>query len=132
MAGIITSTGKGIAIDRTFLAVPTKLSPTQFKVGTGTTAPTIADTDLETAIAIDGGSQFLKDFITGFPTVDLVNNQATTRMFLNTLEANGNDLTEVGCFNEDGSPVMFSRTVFPVVSKTNLIEVTFIEKDLIL
>ena len=130
MAGLITSAGKGIAIDRTFLAAPTKLSPTQFKVGTGTTEPTSSDTDLETAVTI--GATNLKDFVSGFPTIDAINNQATSRMFLNTLEANGNNLTEVGAFNKDGTEVMFSRTVFPVISKTNLIEVTFIEKDKVL
>ena len=127
MGQVITSGGKGIVLNRTFLDTPTKLAPSQFKVGTGTTEPTIADTDLETEVNI--GAQPEKDFVSGFPTLDTVNNQATIRMFINSLEANGNALSEMGVFNEDGSPVMFSRATFTALSKTSSIEVTFIEKD---
>ena len=132
MGQIITTSGKGIALDRTFLVTPTKLSPSQFEVGTGTTAPVIANTDLETKIALDGGSTYFKDFVSGFPTLDTTNIQATTRLFLNTLEANGNDLTEVGIFNKDSTPILFSRSTFTSLSKTSSIEVTFIEKDSII
>lgn len=127
MGSLITTSGKGIILDRTFLAVPTKTAMSQFKVGTGTTEPALADTDIETGVNINGGA--FKDFVNGFPTLDTVNNEATTRMFLNSLEANGNDLTEMASFNADGSPVMFSRVVFTVVSKTTSNEVTFIQKD---
>lgn len=131
MAGsVITNEGKGIVIDRTFLSSPTKLPPSQFKVGTGTTNPTITDTDLESAVNID--TDEFKDFISGFPTVDTTNNQATSRMFLNTLEANGNDLSEIGIFNKDTTPIMFSRTTFPTISKTSVNEITFIQKDKII
>ena len=129
MGSIITTNGKGIALNRTFLATPTKLAPSQFEVGTGTTAPTIGDTDMETKIALDGGSTYFKDFVSGFPTLDTTNIQATTRLFLNTLEANGNNLSEVGVFNKDATPVLFSRSTFTSLSKTSSIEVTIIEKD---
>jgi len=123
----VTSLGKGIIIDRTFLSAPTKLAPTQFKVGTGTNAPSLSDTDLQTAVLIDA-DQF-KNFVSGFPTVDLINNEATTRMFLNTLEANGNTLTEMGVFNADGTEQLFSRATFSAVTKSSSNEVTFIQKD---
>jgi hypothetical protein len=132
MGSIITTNGKGIAINRTFLATPTKTAISQFKVGTGTTEPTIANTDLENSVTLDGISLYFKNFVTGFPTVDTVNNQATTRMFLNTLEANGNNISEVGTFNTDGTPIMFSRTVFTPITKTAVNEITFIQKDRII
>ncbi len=132
MGQVITNSGKGIILNRAFLATPTLTAPAQFGVGTGTTEPNISDTSLETAIAIDGGSTYFKDFVSGFPALDTVNNQASIRMFLNTLEGNGNDLTEVGSFNNDGTPVLFSRSVFSPLSKTTSVEVTFVEKDKVL
>jgi len=129
MGQIVTTNGKGIVLNRTFLATPTQLAPSQFEVGTGTTAPVVGDTDLETKVTLDGGSTYFKDFVSGFPTLDTTNIQATTRMFLNSLEANGNDLTEMGVFNKDETPVLFSRSTFTSLSKTSSIEVTFIEKD---
>ena len=129
MGQIVTTNGKGIVLNRTFLATPTQLAPSQFEVGTGTTAPVVGDTDLETKVTLDGGSTYFKDFVSGFPTLDTTNIQATTRMFLNSLEANGNDLTEMGVFNADGTPVLFSRSTFTSLSKTSSIEVTFIEKN---
>jgi len=128
MGQIVTTKGKGIVLNRTFLATPTQLAPSQFEVGTGTTAPVVGDTDLETKVILSGADYF-KDFVSGFPTLDTTNIQATTRMFLNSLEANGNDLTEMGVFNADGTPVLFSRSTFTSLSKTSSIEVTFIEKN---
>ena len=127
MGQIVTTAGKGLILNRTFLDTPTISATTRFKVGTGTTAPALADTDLETPVSIDGDNW--KDFVSGFPTLDVPSLSATTRMFLNTLEANGNNLTEVGSFNTDGTPVMFTRSTFTPIAKTSSIEVTFIEKD---
>jgi len=124
---VITNNGRLIAVDRIFIASPTRSAPTQFKVGTGTATPAVSDTDLGTAVAINGGN--LKAFVSGFPTLDTTNFQATIRCFLTSLEANSNTLAEWGTFNSDGTPLMFSRSVFTALAKTNLIEVTFIEKD---
>ena len=124
---IITTNGLSITLDRTFLSSPTRTAPSQFKVGTGTTNPTVSDTDLETPVNINGG-QF-KSFVTGYPVLDETNIQSTIRAFLNSLEANGNTLTEFGAVNTDGSPLLFSRAVHTGISKTSSIEVTYIEKD---
>ena len=126
MATIITNDGKQIMLDRTFLSSPTLTPPSQFKVGTGTNTPVVTDTDLQTPVNINGGQ--LKNFVAGFPSIDTVSVQATMRSFLNTLEANGNDLTEFGAFNGDGTPLLFSRTTHPVISKSTSVEVTYIEK----
>ena len=127
MTQIITTSGKKIILNRSFKATPDYTAPSLFSVGTGTTAPTVSDTDLETPISIDGDN--FKGFVSGYPSLDETNIQVTTRCFLNSLEANGNDLTEMGVFNADGTPVLFSRSTFTSLSKTSSIEVTFIEKN---
>jgi len=128
MAGnIITDNGKLITLHRTFTASPTITAPSQFSVGTGTTDPTTSDTDLETPVSIDGDN--FKDFVSGYPVLDTTNKQATIRCFINSLEANGNTLTEFGTLNSDATKLLFSRSTFTGIAKTNSIEVTCIEKD---
>jgi len=127
---IITTDGKKIILDRTFNSSPTRTAVSQFKVGTGTTTPAITDTDLVTAVDIDGDN--FKDFVSGYPTQDFTALSNTTRCFLNSLEANGNNLTEFGIVNSDGTPLLFSRTVFTTISKSTSNEVTFVVKDWVL
>ncbi len=127
---VITNSGRLIMLDRTFLSSPTRLSPTQFKIGTGTTTPDATDTDLETPVNINGSD--FKNFVSGFPTLDITNMIATFRCFVATTEANGNSLTEFGVVNEDGSPLLFSHAVHSALTKTNSIQVTYIEKDQVL
>ena len=80
-------------------------------------------------IRIAGNDDFTKVFVTGYPTFDETNLQASIRCFLNSLEANGHDLVEFGIFNTDSSAKMWSRSVFTIVSKTDTIEMTFVQKD---
>ncbi len=117
-------------LNRTFLATPTITAPSRFKVGTGTTTPAVGNTDLVTPVNINGTA--FKNFVSGYPTLDTTNVQATIRCFINSLEANGNTLTEFGIVNTDGTPLMFSRSVFTAISKTSSNEITFIEKDKII
>lgn len=124
---VITSNGLKIMLNRTFKASPDYLSPTKFKIGTGTTTPSTSDTDVETGVNINGGAT--KSFVSGYPTLDETNHQATIRCFLNTAEGNGNSLTEFGLFNEDGTPLMFSHAVFTAISKTTSVEISFVQKD---
>lgn len=124
---IITDSGNLIQIHRTFTASPTISSPTLFKIGTGTTDPTVSDTDLETGVNINGGPT--KAFVSGYPVLDETNLQATIRTLLDTTEGNGNSLTEFGLFNTDGSPLMFSRSVFTAITKNNKVIISFVEKD---
>ncbi len=127
---VVTDSGKIIILNRTFIAAPTVTSPTQFKVGTGTTTPSLADTDLETPITI-GGSAF-KDFITGYPIINNSTFESTIRCLVNSLEANGNTLTEFGIVNEDGTPLMFSRAVHTGIIKSSSNEVAYVEKDTVI
>jgi hypothetical protein len=124
---IITTNGKKIILDRTYNSSPTLTAPSQFKVGTGTTTPALSDTDLVTPVDIDGDN--FKDFVSGYPTQDTTALSNTIRCFLNSLEANGNNLTEFGIVNADGTPLLFSRTVHTSISKSSSNEITYIVKD---
>ena len=124
---IVTTVGKKLILNRTFKATPDYTAPSLFSVGTGTTTPVIGDTGLGTAVSIDGDN--FKEFVSGYPSLDETNIQSTIRCFINSLEANGNDLTEFGILNSDGTKILFSRAVFTTLSKTSSTEVTFIQKD---
>ncbi len=124
---VITNKGRIITLHRTFTASPTITAPTEFKIGTGTTTPAVGDTDMATPVNING-TEF-KNVVTGFPVLDTTNLQGTIRCFVNTTEANGNTLTEFGLVNTDGTPVLFSRAVHTGITKTNAVQVTYIEKD---
>lgn len=127
---LITTNGLKIMLNRTFKASPDYLAPTKFKIGTGTTDPLAGDTDLETSVNIDGGP--IKSFVSGYPVLDETNMQSTIRCFLSSVEGNGNNLTEFGFFNVDGSPLMFSRSVFTSISKSTSNEISFVQKDSII
>jgi len=124
---VITDNGKKIFLNRTFKNTPDYSAPSVFKIGVGTTTPVESDTDVESGVNINGGAT--KSFVSGYPTLDEANLQSTVRCFLNSLEGNGNALTEFGLFNEDGTPLMFSRSVFTAISKTNSVEISFVQKD---
>ena len=124
---VITTNGLKLALNRIFKATPDYLAPSKFKIGTGTTAPTVSDTDVETGVNINGGAT--KSLVTGYPTLDETNMQSTIRCFLNSVEGNTNSITEFGIFNEDGTALMFSHSVFTAISKTTSVEISFVQKD---
>jgi hypothetical protein len=125
---VVTTTGRKIMLNRGFKSAPDYLHPSQFKTGTGTTTPVIANTAMETAVDITAGVQ-LKDVLVGYPSLDETNNQSTTRCVLLTTDANGNTLTEFGLFNKDATPKMFSHAVFTGIAKTTSVQIIIIEKD---
>lgn len=126
----ITTQGKNIILERTFSASPSKSEPSLFTVGTGTTSPALSDTDLETPVDIDGDN--FKGFVSGYPLLDTTNLQATIRALILSTEANGNNLTEFGIVNTDGTKQLFSRAVHTSIAKTPSIEIAYIEKNKIL
>ena len=133
---IITNNGKNILLYRAYtenadLSAIQYLAPTQFKVGVANGTPAVGDTDLDTPVEITAGV-YLKDFVTDYPSIDLTNNEITTRCYLNSLEANGNDINAVGIFNEDSSPLLFSEDVMTAESKSNTDEFAYIIKDRLL
>jgi hypothetical protein len=124
----ITNNGLLIMLNRTYKATPDYSAPSVFKVGTGTTTPAAADTDIETVVDITTGDD-TKELDN--PVLDETAKTAEIIGFLNSLEANGNSITEFGIFNTDGTPKMWSHAVFNAITKTNTVEVSITEVDTI-
>ena len=124
---LVTTQGKGIAFNRLWTPSPTQTAPTVFKIGTGTTTPAVGDTDLQTAVNINGTD--FKTFLSGYPSLDTTNLQSTVRTLVLTTEANSNSLTEFGLFNTDGTKKCFSHAVHTAITKTTSVQVIYIEKD---
>lgn len=126
-SSIITTTGKKVMLNRTFKSTPDYTTFSVFKLGTGTTTPTENDTDLETPVNINGSQT--KSFVTGYPIFDEDNLQVGFRCFVNSVESNGNSLTEFGLFNSDSTKKMWGRATHTPLTKSSSIEVTYIQKD---
>ena len=127
---IWTDSGNKVALNRLFKATPDYLAPSLIKVGDGTTTATALDTDLDSAVELTAGVSYAS-FSSGYPTLDESNLQVTIRSFINSLQANGENLTEFGIFNSDSSKLMVSRTVHTVIAKTSSIEVSYVEKNIL-
>ena len=127
---LITEQGKLIAFNRLWNSIPTYSSPSVFKVGTGTTTPNISDTDLASAITISGNPT--KAFLASYPYLEELTLNSTVRAVLLTTECNSSSITEFGIFNTDGTNKCFSRAVFTAITKTNTVQVIFLEKDKII
>ena len=74
----------------------------------------------------------LGSFPTGYPSLDLTNNEATTICPITSLQAIGFRLTDLGLFNEDTIPLMTSRDAYEDESKTADDEFTLTVVDRIL
>ena len=74
-------------------------------------------------------SDLFKTFMTGYPTVDETNVRSNIRAYLTSIEATGFDLSEIGVYNNDSTPVLLPRDVFTSLSKSSTAEVAFIVKD---
>jgi hypothetical protein len=125
---IITTEGLKIMMNRTYKETPDYSAPSVFEVGTGTDTPAVGDTDLQTAVEIETGD-YTKELDN--PTLDETAMTAEFTSFLNSLEANGNSITEMGIFNTDGTPKLWSRAVFNSITKTNTVEVSFTQVEAI-
>ena len=98
-----------------------------FAVGTGTTTPAVTDTALETMV-VGGfsGDASYKAFVTDYPLYDTSTNKVTSRGYVTSTECNGNNLSEAGEFNSDGTKVMSSRDVFTAISKSSTDELAIV------
>lgn len=114
-------------ISKSYDSASTYEVPTVFSIGTGTTTPTEDDVELDTQVDIDTGVQE-QVFVSGYPIIDLDNLSVKFRMFLNTLQANGNDLSEIGIW-EKGNNKLLSRDVFTPTTKTNSVEISIIKTE---
>lgn len=124
---VLTKNGWNAFVNRAMKATPDYTAPSRFKIGTGTTTPNQADTNLTTSItAWNAGSDY-KNYNSSFGTngvsFDTTNQKFTTQAYIDSTQANGNAITETGDFNTDGSPIMATHSVFPVVTKTSAIRV---------
>ena len=124
---VLTNSGIKIIMDRTFNAdgATTYTAPSVFKIGTGITTPAISDTDVETGVNINGGAT--KAFESGYPIEDATAKTVTIRSRLASTEGNGNNLTEQGTFNTDGSALMLSHHVHTSFSKSATDELIYEE-----
>lgn len=125
--GVVTSNGRIVLLNRAYKGTADYTQMSRFKIGTGTTTPTQADTDLDTVIAgwAPGASDF-KNFETGYPTFDEAAKTVTVRGEVLSTEANANTITEAGEFNTDGTPKMGSRDVFTGIAKISSMEIIFL------
>jgi len=122
----VTKDGKNIALNRTYQSSPDYTYISQFGIGTGSTTPAESDTALDSALTTwNAGAEF-KGFSTGYPQFDETNKKVTIRGLINSTEANGETITEVGEFNADGTEKMFSRDVFTGIDKTGNIEIAVV------
>ena len=83
-------------------------------VGTGTTAPSSSDTALGNEVLRKARQEYVRDD---------TNKKFTVSMWISTLEANGNDLTEVGVLDTNSGGNLFTREIFDAISKTSDIEI---------
>jgi len=125
-SSVITTNGRNLTLHRLYTETPTDTAPTVFKIGTGTTTADESDTDLTTTITGWNAGGDTKDFVSGYPQFDTTNKEVTVRGFISSTQANGNTISEVGEFNTDGTPKMFSHDVFTGISKTNTQEIALI------
>lgn len=124
---MITKNGLKQMLSKAFDSASTYEVPTKFSVGTSTTEPTINDTALGNQVDITTGVT-KKIFLSGYPQIDLDNLTVKTRVFLDTLEANGNDLSEIGIW-EEGNNELMSRNTFTPQTKTSSVEISIIKSD---
>lgn len=130
---LVVNGGKSIMLYRAFtnnsdLSANTNLPATQFKVGVSSGTPTIADTDLANPVAIQAGIDF-KDFVDGYPSINYTNFEVTTRCYLDSSEANGNDIDGIALFNNDSTPQMLSVHTMLAESKSDTDEFSFIIRN---
>lgn len=120
-----TKNGFNAMLNRNFKASPDYTAPSRFGIGTGSTTPTQNDTALDTPItAWAPAASDYKDYVSGYPSLDTVNQKVTVQGFIGPAEANGNSIIEFGGFNTDGSPNMDSRVVLSnAITKTSVVQV---------
>lgn len=123
----ITNEGIKAMLDRTYNPSSDYGVPSKFSVGVGTVDADFEDTALGTQVELTTGVEE-KDFVTNYPQIDLDNLSVKFRLFLNTLEANENEISEVGIW-EKGNNTMFSRNTFSPQSKTSAVEISIIKAD---
>lgn len=91
---------------------------TQFKIGTGSTTPTVNDTDVETGVNFSTGVPLKAVTSVTYPATDEMEYTLT----VDFSEANGNSITEACMFFSDDT-TMFSRFIFAAKNKTSQVKI---------
>jgi len=78
---------------------------------------------------IASADDFIKTYVSGYPTVDETNFEIEIRGQLLSTEGNGYDINGFALFNADGTPLMHSEDTFTAESKSSTDQFTFIVKD---
>ena len=77
-------------------------------------------------------SDTISPFVTGYPSLDFTNNEATMRCYLTSTQANGFNISGLGIYNQDTSPLLIGEDTFTSDSKSSTDEFVWIIKDRIL
>lgn len=94
---------------------------------TNASADTIASGDLiYDQLRTYEDSDLVKNFVTGYPTLNETSVQSTIRCYLNSTEANGFNIDSIGIFNSDATPVLTDIDQFIEESKADTDEIAFI------
>lgn len=122
-----TNGGFNVVLNRAYSASPTADEFSEFKIGTGTTTPTVSDTGLATAITgwYSGGDSkpFESSYGTNGVSFDTANLRVTWLGIVSFTEANSNSITEVGDINAGGT--LGGRFVHSGITKDSSVQVKY-------
>jgi hypothetical protein len=121
MTGLTQGAGgaPGGVLDKVILTITTALAATTFSAGE-------CVWDLLRGWAT---TDLVKNYVSGYPTIDETNFEVETRCLLLSTEANGYDINGFANFNDDGTILMSGEDTFTAESKSDTDQFTFIVKD---
>jgi len=105
-------------LNRGFLSTPTLTAFSTFRIGTGTTAPTETDTNLESGLTAWGSVGETYKAFDSTPVPSTSDKTVPIQCSVGTTEGNGNTITEIGIFNTDGTPQMAFRITHDGIAKS--------------
>jgi len=123
---MITETGLKGMVDRFYSESPTYGNPSEFSVGITQETPTFTDTELTDEVEISTGVTS-KEFVADYPVIDLDNLTVKMRVFLNSLEANDEELNGIAI--KDSSGNVYSINKFATQNKTSAVELSIIKSE---
>jgi len=120
---VMTNEGLNGVLDRISKFSPDVSAFDRIIVGTNGTTPQFTD-DINSFTPSVG---FPKSILVGYPTFDSTNIRMTLRGFVSSIEANGDNLQEVGIVNSDGPDKTLNRDVHNVIVKDDTQEISYVQ-----
>ena len=119
-SNLIVTGGKNLIRD--ILTGQTHTALSSFAIGTGTNAPALADTGLQSSISYDGTNSY-KEYLES----STASAQITLVGYISGAQANGNSLTETGLFSGLGitAGTMYNRITHNAIAKTLSLELRY-------